>query len=130
MTMLLLFFLIQYNDTIADSLMSLVEQKYNNDTTFRFQKLTTFPELKGEAHYWNYSFLYDGYRNENVVYKLGNSYIVGVRFTYHDGNKIFYLYQADQYEKQTRWIQKRKTKICVEASNRSKIIFYKDEIYK
>lgn len=122
----LLLCLIQPEDREVKELIFYVEQKYNSDTTFKFQKLTTFPESKDTVHYWNCSYVYNTYRFENIVYKLGSGYVVGLRFTFRLGNKTFYLYQADLYEKQNSWVQKRKTKIIVEASDRYGILFYKD----
>ena len=117
----------QYNDTVTEDLMSYVQQNYNNDTTFIFCKLTTFPILKGAAYYWNY-YSYSSYCNENIIYKLGNSYIVGIRFTFYGDNEKIYLYQAEQYENELKqWIIKRKTKICVNAFCQSEILLYNDE---
>lgn len=127
MIILLSFLIIQFNDTITKDLMDYVQRKYNSDTTFIFQKLTTFPILKGSSYYWNY-YPYDYYRNENIIFKLKESYIIGIRFTFYENEKIFYLYQAEKYERNSSsWILKRKTRILVNSLDCLEILFYDDK---
>lgn len=122
---LLLFLIIQFNDTIIEDLMSHVQQKYGTDSTFVFQKLTTFPILKGAAYYWHY-YPYD-FRNKNVIF-LKENYIIGIRFTFYDNGQKFYLYQAEKYKQENSlWILKRQTRVLVNSLDFLEILLYSDE---